>query len=113
MGTIRRKGYYATRKGNKYYVRPSTMVDRGERGKWTSIHKTRGIGPLQKGTLLGYNASSKAATRRITLKRVVHKHGPLSTFRKLNAVAVYTKRTSPTRSKTFRTDRNWVKKNFM
>lgn len=113
MGTIRRKGYHATRRGTKYYVRPTTMVDRGERGKWSTVHKESGIGPLKKGTLLGYNATEKAPARHNTLRRVVHKFGPLSAFRKLNAVAIYTKRTAPTRSKTFKADRNWVKKNFM
>lgn len=113
MGKILRKGYYSTRKGTKYYVRPAAMVDRGETGKWTAVHKSRGIGPLKKGTLLGYNSSASIPSRRSTLKNVVRKYGPLSTFRKLNAVAIYTRRTAPTRSKTLKTDRNWVKKNFM
>ena len=113
MGTIRRKGYHATRRGKSVYVRPTTMVDRGEPGKWVSRHKTPGIGPLKKGTLMGYNGLGPATRRRAILSKVVQKAGPLSTFRKLNAVSVYTKRTSPSRSKTYKTDRNWVKKKFM
>jgi hypothetical protein len=113
MGKILRKGYYATRRGKRVYMRPTPMVDRGETGKWTAVHKTRGIGPLKKGTLLGYNSTASTTARRSTLKNVVRKYGPLSTFRKLNAVAIYTRRTAPSKSKTLKTDRNWVKKNFM
>ena len=58
------------------------------------------IGPLKKGTLMGYTAKGKTTTRRNTL-------------RKLNAVSVYTKRTAPKTSRTFRRDRNWVRKTFL
>ena len=71
------------------------------------------IGPLKKGSLMGYNTHMKAPARRKTLRKVVAKVGPLSTFRKLNAVAVYTKRTAPKTSRKMKADRNWVKKNFM
>jgi hypothetical protein len=71
------------------------------------------IGPLKKGTLMGYSASMTTSARRKTLRAVVAKVGPLSTFRKLNAVAVLTKRTAPKKSRTFKADRKWVKKNFM
>jgi hypothetical protein len=37
----------------------------------------------------------------------------LSTFRKLGALMVLTKRTSPKASSVFRRNRNWVKKTFM
>ena len=42
------------------------------------------------------------------LHAAIKKYGGLSTYRKLNAVAVYTKRTSPAASKTFKADRNYV-----
>jgi len=71
------------------------------------------IGPLKKGTLMGYSATMKAPARRKTLRKVVAKVGPLSTFRKLNAISVLTKRTAPKKSRTFKADRKWVKKNFM
>ena len=58
------------------------------------------IGPLKKGTMMGYTAKGKTTTRRNTL-------------RKLNAVSVYTKRTAPKTSRTFRRDRNWVRKTFL
>ena len=52
------------------------------------------IGPLKKGTLMGYSARMKATARHKTLRKVIKKVGPLSTFRKLNAISVLTKRTA-------------------
>ena len=112
MGTIRRKGYHATRKGTHYTVRSSRIHDMGAKGKWSDLHGP-GIGSLKKGELTGYSATMKAPTRRKILRAVAKKVGPLSTFRKLNAVAVYTKRTAPKKSRTFKADRTWVKKNLM
>ena len=71
------------------------------------------IGPLRKGTLMGYSTHMGTSARRKTLRKVVKKVGPLSTFRKLNAVAVLTKRTAPKSSRKMKADRTWVKKNFM
>lgn len=112
MGHITRKAYHATRKGTRYTVKASRIHDVGAKGKWAAMHGP-GIGPLKKGTLMGYSATMKAPSRHKILRKVVAKAGPLSTFRKLNAVAVYTKRTAPKKSRTFKADRKWVKKNFM
>jgi hypothetical protein len=71
------------------------------------------IGPLKKGTLMGYKTTMKPSTRHKILRKVVKKVGPLSTFRKLNAVSVLTKRTAPKSSRKMKADRKWVKKNFM
>ena len=70
------------------------------------------IGPLKKGKLskLGYNVSDKTSTRRRAVDRAVAKYGKLSALRKLNAVAVYTRRTSPKKSKTFKSDVRYVQK---
>jgi hypothetical protein len=72
------------------------------------------IGPLKEGELVskGYKATGKTSTRRRALAKAVRAYGRLSTLRKLNAIAVLTKRRSPGRSKTFKTDRNWVKKTY-
>jgi hypothetical protein len=75
--------------------------------------KKHGIGKLKKGQLMGYHAAEKPRTRHGHLRKTVKKYGPLSTFRKLNALAVYTKNSSPTKSKTIKADRNWIKKTFM
>ena len=71
------------------------------------------IGPLKKGTLMGYKTTMKASTRHKILRTVAKKVGPLSTFRKLNAVSVLTKRTAPKSSRKMKADRKWVKKNLM
>ena len=87
---------------------------RTHRTKWEKKHGP-GIGELKEGKLvrLGYSAKKGKTVRHKALKKAVRSYGALSTFRKLNAAATYTKRTSKTRSRTFKADRNWVKKSFM
>lgn len=75
--------------------------------------RKHGIGKLKKGQLMGYHAAEKPEERHRHLRKAVRKAGPLSTFRKLNALSVYTKNSSPKKSKTIKADRNWIKKTFM
>ena len=75
--------------------------------------KTHGIGELKKGELHGYHAAQGKITRHRSLKKTVRSVGALSTFRKLNALATYTKNSSPGKSRTIKADRNWIKKTFM
>jgi Family of unknown function (DUF5771) len=110
-GKIRRKGY-KTKHGKT--VRASMIKDRGAPGKWAELHGP-GIGPLKEGELSsrGYSVSKSKTSRHRALRKTVRALGPLSTFRKLNAIATYTKRTAKGKSAKFKTDRNWVKKTFM
>jgi hypothetical protein len=73
------------------------------------------IGDLKEGSLkkVGYSAKKGKTARHKSIRKAVKKYGPLSTFRKLNAVATLTKRSSKGRSRTFKADRNWVKKTFL
>ena len=71
------------------------------------------IGTLRKGTLMGYHAKNSMRSRRATLRKVVRRVGALSAFRKLNAVAVYSKKRAPGTAKTFKRDRNWIRKTFL
>jgi hypothetical protein len=73
-----------------------------------------GIGPLKEGDLtrMGYRATLKAPTRRRAVDKAVRKYGKVSALRKLNAVAVYTKRRSPARSRTFKSDVGYVQKKY-
>jgi len=89
---------------------PGTCGGRRYTKKYLRLH---GIGELKKGELHGYHAKSSKTTRRRSLRKTVRSVGALSTFRKLNALAVYTKNSAPSKSKTIKTDRNWVKKTFM
>lgn len=67
--------------------------------------------PLKRGTLSkhGYSVRDTKAQRHAALKRAMGQHGWLRVFRKLNAVMVYSKN-KPTLYKTFRADRNWVRR---
>jgi hypothetical protein len=73
------------------------------------------IGTLRRGDLTKYGYSSKASKtkRHSALARALHSYSPLTLFRKLQAVTTLNKRRSKGRSKTFRADRNWVRKTFM
>ena len=115
-GKIRREGYTATRKkktligrllkrGTTYRVKASCVKDRDSSGV---------IGPLKKGDLTskGYSATDSASQRHAAIAQAVGAYGRLSTLRKLNAIAVLNKTTSPSRAKTFKTDRDWVKKTY-
>lgn len=106
---ITRKGY--TRKSG-VHVRASKVRDMGAPGKWAAKHGP-GIGELKPGGLMGYSPSQSKTARHSKLRKAVKSKGALSTFRKLNALATYTKRTAKGKSKTAKTDRNWVKKTFM
>ena len=119
-GKILRQGYIATRKkktligrllkrGTTYRVNPTCINNKGAPGKGPAV-----IGPLKTGELkaVGYDATDSASQRHAALAKAVGSYGRLSTLRKLNAVAVLNKNTSPTRAKTFKTDRNWVKKTY-
>ncbi len=72
------------------------------------------IGPLKKGSLMGYRTkNSETARRKILTMVILSKEKPLSTFRKLGALMVLTKRRSPKSSRIFRKNRDWVKGKFM
>ena len=95
---------------------PSRLIrDVGAPGRWTSENmRAPGIGPLKKGLMgqLGYSVNDPVSRRRAVVDKAVRKFGPLSTLRKLNAVAVYTRRTSPVKSKTFKSDVRYVQKKY-
>ena len=91
------------------------IPDVGAPGKWQDVNKSQGIVMEHPGALssVGYSVVSKPTRRKSALRKAVRKFGPLSTFRKLQAVGTYTKRTSKGRSKKFIADRNWVRKTYM
>jgi hypothetical protein len=95
-------------------VPTSRITDQGAPGKWADKHGP-GIEIKHPGALssVGYSVVAKPSRRHATLRKAVHRFGPLSTYRKLQAVGTFTKRTSKGRSKKFMADRNWVKKTYM
>lgn len=119
--TIRRKGYTRrsfTRKSGVHvrgsHVTAKRILDRGAPGKWAAIHGP-GIGPLKEGALtsVGYSVKKGKTARHKSIRKAVKKYGALSTFRKLQAISTYMKRTSKGKSRTYKSDRNWVRKTFM
>ena len=119
-GQILREGYTATRKkktilgrllnrGTTYRVKASCIKNKGNPGKGPAV-----IGPLKQGDLkaVGYDHTDAAGKRHMSLIKAVSEYGPLSTLRKLNAIAVLNKNVAPTRANIYLTDRNWVKKMY-
>ena len=90
-------------------VSPTGLYDYLPRFPKTRRNK---IGPLKKGLLtkLGYSTTARKSRRRAAVDRAVKKYGKTSTIRKLNAVAVLTRRRSPAKSRTFRSDMKYVQK---
>jgi CRISPR/Cas system Type II protein with McrA/HNH and RuvC-like nuclease domain len=84
-------------------------VDRGAPGKGP-----KRIGTLKKGLLskYGYSSQKPMNERHAALRKAVVAYGPLSVLRKLNAVAVYTRRTAPAVSAIFKADMAWVRSSF-
>lgn len=84
-------------------------------GRRRKTLRTNRIGELKEGLLsrLGYSAKKGKTARHKAIRKAVRNYGYLTTLRKLNAVSILTKRTSKGRSRTFKADRNWVKKTFM
>jgi hypothetical protein len=76
-----------------------------------------GIGKLKEGQLAKFGYSDvvhkTVEARRAALDNAVKEFGPLSVFRKLNAVYVYGRRSAKESSKIFKEDRDWVKSKYM
>jgi hypothetical protein len=113
-GMILRMGYTAKRKGTTYRVKRACIKDRGAKGRWQTVRRMMGIGPLSRGDLisLGYSHTKPATERHVALDTAVSKYGRAATIRKLNAIAVYSKRTAPSRASTYKTDMHYVQKKF-
>lgn len=82
------------------------------RTAWQRKTGLKGIGPLKKGLLkkVGYSPSASATRRHAAVKRAVKKYGRASTIRKLNAVAVYTRKRAPKTSRKFKADMKFAQK---
>jgi hypothetical protein len=112
--TVRRKGtvYTVRPKANTIRVPASCIKNRGLPGKGSL--EGEGIGKLRKGELIkyGYQYRLSDSLRQRALKRAIKRYGPLSVYRKLDAVAKLSLRTAPDASRIFTRDREWVRDNF-
>ena len=69
--------------------------------------------PIRKGEMLrkcGYGLDRSPKQRQMALRKASKKYGPLSVFRKLNALAVLNKSKNKSNSKKYLKDRDYVKK---
>ena len=113
VGHVVRTSY--TRKlksGKRVHVPRGCIRDIGAPGK--GIKGGKGIGTLKKGLLsrYGYTTQKPVAERHSALAKAVDAYGALSVLRKLNAVAVYTRRTAPVVSTIFKADMAWVRSSY-
>jgi hypothetical protein len=112
--TVRRKGtvYTVRPKANTIRVPPSCIQNRGLPGKGPV--EGEGFGKLRKGELIkyGYQYRLSDSLRQSALKKAIKRYGPLSVYRKLDAVAKLSLRTAPDANKIFVRDRDWVQGNF-
>lgn len=90
--------------------RRSRRATRRTRTAWQKKTGLKGIGPLKKGLLkkVGYDVTAPKTRRHAAVDRAIKTYGRLSTLRKLNAVAVYTRKRSPAKSRTFKSDVRYV-----
>lgn len=114
-GYIKRAAYMRyTKKGKHILVPEACIKDIGAPGK--GIRSGPGIGPLRRGELAkhGYKEVQKmsATDRHAALDRAVKEFGSLGVWRKLNAVAVYTKRTAPAASAVFKSDMDYIRAKY-
>jgi hypothetical protein len=119
--SVREKGYTVKKasgttykvypKNETLYVPAACVKDLGKPGKGVA---GEGIGPLRKGemTKFGYSSKKGEEARHDALKKAVAELGPLSTYRKLDAVAKLSVRIAPDASRIFAADRDWVERKF-
>jgi hypothetical protein len=114
-GYITRKAYVRVRNGKRTVVPASCVKDVGAAGKGLK-QGGPGIGPLRQGELarFGYSgiAGLSVEARRSALKKAVAAYGSLTTWRKLNAVSIYTRRTSPKTSRAVKADMDWIRATY-
>ena len=115
IGKILRASYTRhTRKGKRISVPEQCIRDVGAPGK--GFREGPGIGPLRQGELskFGYEHVVKLSEkdRHTALAKAVGAYGSLTVWRKLNAVAVYTRRISPASSQIFKADMDWIRTKF-
>jgi len=73
------------------------------------------IGPLRKGELrkFGYNYKLSESIRRSALTMAIKELGALNIYRKLDAVAKLSERENPLAHMVFKTDRDWIRANYV
>ena len=111
--TLRRQGYTRIVNGKKTQVFPTSRPVHIKSRCIKSEVVTK-IGPLRSGDLIkyGYQYRLSPDRRRDALKDAIKEYGPLSTFRKLDAVAKLGVHKMPAAAKVFKSDRDWVRSHY-
>ena len=125
--TVIRRGYTFRRSPRNIRV-PATPFRRGHirhiSGKTVRVvsHRVRNRGlpgkgpyilpPMRPGGLFGWKAASPITARHRALSTAMHYETPLSVFRRLQLLARYTKRTSPSTRRTALQNAAWVRRKF-
>lgn len=114
-GYVKRNAFVRiTKRGKRSYVPEQCISDVGSPGKGYSDGP--GIGALRKGELSKYGYQNviklSVGKRHGALEKAIDEYGSLGVWRKLNAVAVYTKRTAPHISAIFKEDMDWIRAKF-
>ncbi len=111
-GKVLRAAYVRITRGKRVPVPASCIPDVGAPGKGLRSGKP-GIGTLKKGNLVrfGYQKIATLSTdaRRAAIRKAVGAYGALTVWRKLNAVSIYTRRSSPATSRAAKADMDWVR----
>jgi len=105
-GQILRKGY-STKRGVK--VSASCIKDLGKPGKGKKLFT------LRKGVLspFGYSVKKGIPARRVALKKAMGKMTYSELVKRLNALYVLNKNTNPQYASRYRSDMQWVQKNYV
>jgi hypothetical protein len=124
-GMIIRNGYhtrsYTRKNGTRVKskkIKSKCIKSRGLPGKTSLRYRgsKKGIGKLKSGELgkHGYHSIKNMgqSSRHIALKRAINDYGVKKILKKLNAIRVYQKNTSPKISKLFYEDMRWIRKKY-
>lgn len=105
---ILRSGYkYKRADGTNVSVPDKYIIDRGAPGKGAKVIPKLEPGKL---TSIGYNVNKSLLSRHRAVNKGVRKYGYSPMIKRLNAVSVLLKRTSPKKSEKFRNDMEYLQK---
>ena len=101
------KGYTRHISGKVVRVKSHLIPNRGLPGKGPYT-----LPPLTPGKLYGYTVSAPNANRYASLNSAIRHNSPLAVFRRLQLLARYLKRTSPSAHRTILRNAAWVRTKF-
>lgn len=101
------KGYVRHISGKVVRVKSQRIRNRGLPGKGPYT-----LPPLSPGKLYGYTVSAPETSRRSALNNAVRHNSPLTVFRRLQVLARYLKRTSPSAQRVILRNASWVRTKF-